>query len=149
MGQAQTFGGAKVALFLGQQLVVILRDEKPGLPYPGHWDFPGGGREGPETAFECMARECAEELGLTLRGEDVMWSRSFETEDGVNWFFVAQLPESAVHGIVFGKEGQRWQLMGVGEYLDHPKAIQRFKDRLRVALDGGLRGFSQESPPLP
>ena len=42
------FSGAKLALFLGADLLVIRRDMRPDIPFPGHWDLPGGGREGEE-----------------------------------------------------------------------------------------------------
>ncbi|MFK7838287.1 MAG: NUDIX hydrolase [Sulfitobacter sp.] len=137
MGQEVRFGGAKVALFVGRALVVLLRDDMPGLPWAGHWDFPGGGREGDESAFECVARECAEELGLSIEKHNIVWQRVFETADGVNWFFVAQLPVGTEAEIVFGNEGQGWQLMEVAEYLSHPRAIPRFQKRLRIALESG------------
>lgn len=40
------FTGAKAALFCGASVLVCLRDEKPGLRWPGLWDLPGAGREG-------------------------------------------------------------------------------------------------------
>ena len=55
-----SFDGAKLALFLGKDLVVILRDDKPDIPYPAHWDLPGGGREGAETPEACALRETYE-----------------------------------------------------------------------------------------
>lgn len=49
------FTGAKAALFCRASVLVCLRDEKPGLRWPGLWDLPGGGREGgvraPRSAF--------------------------------------------------------------------------------------------------
>ncbi|WP_366141375.1 hypothetical protein [uncultured Shimia sp.] len=37
------FHGAKLALFVRSRLVTILRDDKPDIPWPAHWDLPGGG----------------------------------------------------------------------------------------------------------
>lgn len=134
MGDTQAFQGAKAALFIGEDLAVILRDDKLGLPWANHWDFPGGGREGAETPFDCLRRECDEELGLILEPSTVVWERAFETADGVNWFFVVQLGADAVNDVVFGDEGQTWCLMSVADYLSHPRAIPRFQERLQVAL---------------
>ena len=61
------FVGAKAALFCGNALLACLRDTHPGLPWPGMWDLPGGGREGDESPEDCLLRELAEELGLTIR----------------------------------------------------------------------------------
>ena len=149
MGQNAAFRGAKAALFLGEQLVVILRDETPGLPFPGHWDLPGGGREGDESPFDCLARECREELGLTLREGDLHWQRAFRSGGDLNWFFVARLPEDAVRRIVFGDEGQGWCLMSVRQFLTHPRAVPQFQARLRLALRDMEGDGRQESPPLP
>lgn len=137
MGEAEAFKGAKAALFIGDALAVILRDDLPGLPWAGYWDFPGGGREGDETPFACLKRECEEELGVSLTPSDIRWERAFETADGVNWFFLARLPANAADLVVFGDEGQEWRLMTVADYMAHPRAIPRFQDRLQIALACG------------
>ena len=59
-GLNMAFEGAKIALYLGDRLVVIQRDDRPDIPFPGFWDLPGGGREAGETPFECVRRECGE-----------------------------------------------------------------------------------------
>ena len=60
------FSGTKLALFIGPKVLVILRDDFPNIPYPGHWDFPGGARDGDETPEACVMRETWEEVGLHL-----------------------------------------------------------------------------------
>lgn len=134
MADATTFAGAKLALYLGDDLAVILRDETPGLPFAGHWDFPGGGREGDEGPLACALRECYEELGLRVPKSAVIWQRAFDEGAQTKWFFVARMPAAAVADVVFGHEGQRWSLMTPQEYLTHAKAIPSFRDRLRVFL---------------
>ncbi|WP_394494969.1 NUDIX domain-containing protein [Shewanella sp. ENK2] len=62
----EKFTGCKMALISGRQLVVYLRDNLATIPYPNCWDFPGGGREGNETAEECVLRELYEEFSLVL-----------------------------------------------------------------------------------
>jgi 8-oxo-dGTP diphosphatase len=51
----EDFQGAKIALFLGTQLLVYQRDDKATIPFPGYWDLPGGVREGNENAMECVS----------------------------------------------------------------------------------------------
>ena len=136
------FEGAKIALYLGDRLVVILRDDIVGLPFPGFWDLPGGGREGAETPVECVQRECREELGLALPQAAILWQRSFVKNGITNWYFVGRLPATTVTGIVFGDEGQEWALMTDAEFLAHPKAVPMFQDRLNIYLSeisGGER----------
>ena len=43
------FEGAKIAVIVGERVLALLRDDRADLPWPGHWDLPGGGREGGET----------------------------------------------------------------------------------------------------
>ena len=135
MADDETFGGAKMALFLGGRLVVILRDDLPDLPYANHWDLPGGGREGSETAFECVRRECLEELGLEIAPASVLWKRAYHTDGTTNWLFVVGAPAETSQDIVFGDEGQRWTLMDPQVFLSHPMAVPRFQDRLRDYLE--------------
>jgi len=130
------FDGAKLALYLGDRLAVILRDDRPGLLFPGHWDLPGGGREGDETPLACALRECQEELGIVVPEQSVVWQAAFDEAGRTKWFFVAHLPEAAAAEIVFGDEGQRWTLMTEEEFLNRSDAVPAFQDRLQVYLRG-------------
>ena len=67
------FDGAKAALFCGDRLVCLLRDDRPDIPFPAMWDFPGGGREMGETPWQTLVREVAEEIGLTIHERHVRW----------------------------------------------------------------------------
>jgi len=132
----EEFDGAKVALFVGDRLLIIRRDDRPDIPYPDYWDFPGGGREGLETPFETVARETAEEVGLVLSLKAVIWKRAFTRSSGAArvWFFVAQLPTAAATQIVFGNEGQGWQLASAKEVLTLPKVVGGLQQRLALWL---------------
>lgn len=48
------------------ELLLYLRDNKPGIPFPGHWDLIGGHVEAGETTLEALKREFKEELNLQL-----------------------------------------------------------------------------------
>jgi|TARA_B110000879_G_scaffold203635_1_gene281446 8-oxo-dGTP diphosphatase len=100
-----SFDGAKLALYLGGQLAVILRDANPDLIFADHWDFPGGGREGEESPLACALRECREELGLLVPASAILWGRSFCEGQQTKWFFVAEMEQTAIADIVFGDEG--------------------------------------------
>ncbi len=126
------FVGAKLALYLGDQLVVILRDDLPDLIFPNHWDLPGGGREGDETPLVCALRECKEELGLLVPPDAVVWGRAFAEPAGTKWFFVARMPATAADDVVFGDEGQGWALMNEGTYIAHPMAVPAFRYRIKL-----------------
>jgi 8-oxo-dGTP diphosphatase len=49
------------------RLLIYLRDNKPGIPFPNHWDFFGGHLEAGETPEDALVREVEEELVLTLK----------------------------------------------------------------------------------
>ncbi|WP_171177664.1 NUDIX hydrolase [Ruegeria sp. HKCCD8929] len=128
------FSGAKIALFMGPDLLVIRRDDNPDIPYPDHWDFPGGGREDGEAPLDCALRETLEEVGLSLSADDIAWSNAYHRPRGDVWFFVAHLPPETVDRVRFGSEGQGWRLMPPEEYADHPKAVPHFADQIRRYL---------------
>ncbi len=126
------FVGAKLALYLGDRLAVILRDDLPDLIFADHWDLPGGGREGGEGPLVCALRECREELGLFVPPEAVVWGQAFAEPAGTKWFFVARMPAAAAEDVVFGDEGQRWALMSEDVYVAHPKAVPAFQHRIKL-----------------
>ncbi|MEO1639012.1 MAG: NUDIX hydrolase [Pseudomonadota bacterium] len=125
--------GAKVALFLGDQIISILRDDIPTIPYPGLWDLPGGARGHGEGPFETVAREVQEELGLVLPEAAVHWQSAFPANSAPGkWvaFFVARLPAAVVDDIIFGDEGQRWALFDLPTFLALPDRVPSYGARL-------------------
>ena len=131
------FSGTKLVLLIGDRLATILRDDIKGLPWPGYWDLPGGGREGAESPAQCVLRETREELGLDLRPADLIWkkpvpSRSHPGQE--SWFFAAHLPAGAARGIVLGDEGQEWRLVAPQWFIDNPKAVTHFRPVVREAV---------------
>ena len=72
---------AQVLLFdRHNRLLIYLRDDKPDIPFPNHWDFFGGHLEPGETAEQALVREVKEELGIEL----VSWQfvRCYECLEG-------------------------------------------------------------------
>ena len=128
------FTGCKIALFCGDKLLTILRDDKSNIPYPNTWELPGGGREGDESPFECVAREVYEELGIHLIEECLLWSKVypsmlFEGKESV--FLVGKLRQEQFDSIVFGDEGQGYKLMSIEEFLSSDKVVPQLQDRVR------------------
>ena len=127
------FEGAKLALFLGAQLVVIERDDSPGIAWPGCLDLPGGGREGRESAVGCVLREVREELGLVVPAEALVWRRYYAAPVRA-WFFAAHGPEEWAERIAFGDEGRGWSLMRPEDFVRHARAVPHFAERVGVYL---------------
>ena len=55
-------------IFVNDQskVLLLLRDDKPTIPYPNMWDVPGGHVDDGETPEQCIVREMKEEMDLTL-----------------------------------------------------------------------------------
>jgi len=49
------------------EFLFYLRDGKPGIPFPHHWDLFGGHVEEGETPEEALIREVKEELNYDLK----------------------------------------------------------------------------------
>lgn len=130
------FVGSKAALFCGQSLLACLRDDRPGLPWAGHWDLPGGGREGDEGPEACLLRELDEEFGLQLPPDRLIWRRVFPSmldPARPSVFFAGRVTPDEVRTIRFGDEGQGWDLMGVAAFLGHRKAVPEMQRRAGIA----------------
>ena len=128
------FTGCKIALFCGDKLLTILRDDKASIPWPNMWELPGGGREGDESPFECVEREVFEELGIHLTEDCLLWSKVYPSmlfADKQSVFLVGQLTQAQFDSIVFGDEGQGYQLMNVEEFLSSSQAVPQLQERLK------------------
>ncbi len=130
------FHGAKLLLIHDGHLLTYLRDDHAGLPFPGHWDLPGGGREGKESPVDCALRELHEEFSLRLAPERLAGQnfRSYQRPDMWSWLFTGTLARPEIAAIRFGEEGQEWLMMPLAEYLSHPRAIPHFQNWIRIAL---------------
>ena len=132
------FTGCKFALFCGDKVLTILRDNKNDIPCPNMWELPGGGREGDESPFECVAREVYEELGIHLTEDYLLWSKVYPSmlfADKQSVFLVGQLSQDQFDSITFGDEGQGYQLMNVEEFLSSDKVVPQLQDRVRDYLE--------------
>ena len=132
------FQGCKIALICGDKVLTILRDDKDDIPCPNMWELPGGGREGNESPFECAAREVYEELGIHLTEDCLLWAKVYPSmlfADKQSVFLVGQLTQNQFDSIVFGDEGQGYQLMNVEEFLSSSQVVPQLQDRVRDYME--------------
>lgn len=135
------FTGCKIALICEGQILTILRDDKATIPYPNMWDLPGGGREGDESPFECVAREVYEELSIQLSKEDVIWSGIYPgilDEKKQFVFLVGNLAKEEFDRIDFGDEGQSYKLVSFEEFLTSDRVVPQLQDRVRDYVEGNV-----------
>ena len=135
------FTGCKIALICDGRILTILRDDKPTIPWPNLWELPGGGREGDESPFECVAREVYEELSIQLLKDDIVWSWIYPSmldENKNSVFLVGQLTKEQFDSIVFGDEGQGYRLVRLEEFLASDWVVPQLQERVRDYVEKSL-----------
>ena len=135
------FTGCKIALICDGRILTILRDDKPTIPWPNLWELPGGGREGDESPFECVAREVYEELSIQLLKDDIVWSWIYPSmldENKNSVFLVGQLTKEQFDSIVFGDEGQGYKLVRLEEFLASDRVVPQLQERVRDYVEKSL-----------
>lgn len=134
LDQQLDYTGCKIALICDGRILTILRDDKPTIPWPNTWELPGGGREGDESPFECVAREVFEELNIQLSKDDVIWSRIYPSmldENKKSVFLVGKLTQEQFESIIFGDEGQSYKLVSIEEFLTSDRVVPQLQERVR------------------
>lgn len=79
------FGAGILLLNSNNELLMLLRDDKKGIPYPNMWDIPGGRVESGESPEETIKREMIEEMNLELG--DIKLFKVYESEDLIDNVF--------------------------------------------------------------
>jgi 8-oxo-dGTP diphosphatase len=131
------FHVVKVALLVGDKLLLHLRDNKPGLFNANMWDFPGGGREETETPTECAQREIKEELGVELSEDAIIWQKEYPAQKDPNqraYFMVATIEEGVMESITLA-EGQEWKLFSQEQFFADSQVIEALKMRFHDYLN--------------
>ncbi|WP_408014986.1 NUDIX domain-containing protein [Sandarakinorhabdus rubra] len=118
-------------------MLTYRRDVKPGIPWPGLIDLPGGGREGDESPAQCALRELQEEFGVTLPESRLWWARPFPATSApgrIGWFLLGRLEARDLDAMCFGDEGHSPQLIGIAAFLGASDAVAPLQQRLAAAL---------------
>jgi len=108
---------AQVLLFdRHRRLLIYLRDDKPEIPFPNHWDLFGGHLENGETPEQALVREVKEEIGIELKAWHAF--RRFDCAEGdaypnVKHIYWATIDKSPAELTLY--EGQRLRSIAMAE----------------------------------
>lgn len=118
---------------------MLLRDDKPDIPYPNMWDLPGGHMEKGERPRECICREMREELpGLDLGKFCKFQVIEFpERIDHLFWTRI-DIKEETLNRILC--EGQRAAWMNL-EDIRRIKVASGFRDVLEAFFEKLEKGL--------
>lgn len=128
----RTSGAGIILLNSINQVLLILRDNKPGIPFPNMWDIPGGHVEQGENPVDTIKREMLEEIDLEL--EKINLFKVYESEsliDNIFWKRINLDP-----GKIELKEGQMLQYFSREEIkrtrlaFNYNLVIEEFFDHL-------------------
>jgi len=111
------------------KFLVYLRDDKDTIPFPGYWDFFGGGIEENETLQDCIDREIMEEL--TIEPKLTFLEVIPEDTNPIRYVavFKCKLSDDEYKNVKFTGEGQKYDLVSSAE-LGKLKLPNHFKQYL-------------------
>ena len=126
------FTGVKLALINTSQVVGILRDNNPEIPFPDMWDVTGGTRENNESPVACAFREAREELNLALKEDAIIWCREYEHQGESSpggYFMVACVTDEHLSKVKLGNEGQCFKLHDMNDFIKLQNVVPFVRER--------------------
>jgi 8-oxo-dGTP pyrophosphatase MutT (NUDIX family) len=126
-GRLRPSNAAVALIILGEppRYLMQLRDQKPGIFYPGHWGLFGGAIDPGEAPDVTLQRELAEELRLT--GMELKYFTEFEFDFEfcgygrlIRRCYEVRLSENRLGGLVLG-EGSEMRAFTAAEILNGPR----------------------------
>ncbi|MEK7608447.1 MAG: NUDIX domain-containing protein [Patescibacteria group bacterium] len=87
------------------KILLLLRDNKPNIPYPSRWYIPGGVVEAGETPQEAITREMKEEMELKI--PNILFFRTYDWPEKIEHMYYAKMNLDAAH--IQLHEGQKIQ----------------------------------------
>ncbi|MBI4085936.1 MAG: NUDIX domain-containing protein [Candidatus Liptonbacteria bacterium] len=100
-------GAAVAVLITTPEGIPLIKD--PKKPPPNYWKLPGGRSAGEETAEEAAIREIEEEIGVSLKADDLEVIYENDKGNHILMFFEARLPKLPL----LKKEGGKGEEVGV------------------------------------
>ncbi len=98
------------------KLLIYLRDDKPGIPFPNYWDLFGGHVDGGELPEQALVRELKEELDIEIT--DYRFYKCFESlseeRPNTKFVYVVHIKQTADELTLL--EGQCLKGIGLSDY---------------------------------
>ena len=116
------------------KLRVYKRDDFHHIPFAGMWDFRGGGWERDEAPEQFVLREINEEFVIALDESRLIYKQKVANylNTGDAYFFAEEGRLAEIETIVFGSEGQYWQVIDIDDFLANPLTVAVLKNRLQL-----------------
>ncbi len=132
--------GSKAFVLYNKKLLLILRDDKPDIPFPNVWNLPGGGIEEGETPEEAIKRELKEEICVVPKYIEFIGEEEYSS--GVTAYrFASFLTDEEKTQVKHGDEGQRLDFftMDEAEKLNLTPIFREYfdknKDKIRALVE--------------
>jgi len=131
-------GTVACVLFVNNEnkILLYLRNNKPGIPYPNTWAMLGGHSEPGETIIDCLKREIKEEINYDLKNSRFM--DKFEDGAGNEVYVHISEIEMRIDELKL-KEGQKLGFFYFDEIinLNIPEKFRKFllKNKYKIIND--------------
>ncbi|MEI6296852.1 MAG: NUDIX domain-containing protein [bacterium] len=102
-------------IVFNKKLLLLLRDNSPGIRDPECWQLPGGVVEGNETISEAIRRELLEEIGITPKNINYLTN----PYPNIHIFYIP-LTEKETTKIKKGDEGTDLRFFSLDEIANIP-----------------------------
>jgi 8-oxo-dGTP diphosphatase len=141
-------GCVAVIITSRREIILQLRDDKPGICWPGYWSLPGGGIEPGETPMDTVLREIKEEAGITPDMIEEATVAEYEPLKNPPHVFLGTW-DGKESDLTLG-EGQALRLFPVDRLPEKmPPHIQHYIQHLAGSVDWSLDGGGHSQRPGP
>ncbi|MCR4329502.1 MAG: NUDIX domain-containing protein, partial [Candidatus Roizmanbacteria bacterium] len=132
MNGSQPLQVVSAIVVFNKKLLLLQRDNAPGIKDPGRWQLPGGGVEKNETFDTAIKRELQEEIGIIPKTLRFLATPSPHTH-----VYHAPLTEEEVTKIKKGDEGMDLRFFTLNEALTLPltQKLQQALEAQKNALE--------------
>jgi 8-oxo-dGTP diphosphatase len=115
--------GAKAFVIYNQKILLILRDNKPDIPNPNTWNFPGGGIEEGEEPLETLKRELEEEISIIPKNIHWLGKTTYVNQVSV-YRYIIWLDQNEYEELKLGDEGQRMEFFNLSKVIKLKLSLQ-------------------------